>query len=183
MPVTLTDEQAQQLEREHQVYLRATKLWNDPATSEEAKALWKKGFPEEPIQGHDDKQQLRSEIQKLRDERETEKKQAQEKEQDTDLARRRADIRSKYNLDDDGLKELEDWMTKRGVADHEVAHSYRESQKPKPSEGTADYQRHFWHRERNRPEYKEVVEDPEGYAEKEIFGVVKRMQDQERERR
>ena len=60
MPLTLSDEQVTQLraqleegKRNKEVADFANAIWNDPALSDEAKALAKRKFPDTPIPDHD----------------------------------------------------------------------------------------------------------------------------------
>lgn len=179
MPVTLTDEQIAQLRtqleagyRAQQVAEGATQIWNDPNLSDRAKALWKEKFPEGNIPGYDTEQRINARLDKEKAERAEAEKKARDKAEDDQLAAKRRAVRERHNLNDEGMDKLEKLMVERGVADHEIAAHWLAAQEPAPSEGTSEYDRHFWQHDRS-PEYREVASDPEGYARREILKAIR----------
>lgn len=179
MPVTLTDEQVAQLrsrleagDRAIPIAQSATEIWNHQQWGDEAKALWKKAFPEVKIDGFDAEQRINARLDKERQEREEREKKARERAEEDEWKTKRQAAKEKYSLTDDAMDRLEKLMTERRVADYDIAATYLVSQEPSPSEGTAEYDRHFWHHDRT-PEYKQIASDPEGYAREEIMRAIK----------
>lgn len=182
MPVTLTDEQVAQLraerelwQREHAIAQASTELWNDQALGPEAKSLWKRKWPDSQIEGYDTEQRINARLDKERAEREEERKKARDREDDDELTARRKALKEKRGFTDDAIERLEKMMVERGISNHEDAADLMAAREPKPSEGTADYDQHFWHHDR-APQFKEIAEDPEGYARKEILTTLREMQ-------
>ena len=181
MPVTLTDEQAAQL-RQHleaghqarQIAEGVTQIWNDPQLSNDAKALWKRKFPDGRIPEYDTEQRLNARLDKMEKDREDREREMREREERDKDARDRAAVQQKYKFTDEGMVELDKLRQDRLVADYEVAASYLASQKPSPSEGGSEYDRHFWQHDR-QPQYKEIAADPEGFARREIMNTLTSM--------
>lgn len=181
MPVTLTDEQVETLRRERDQWQRdravaqaSTDIWNDPNLGNDAKALWKRKYPDSEIQGYDTEQRMIARLDKEKAERDEEKKKAREREQDDDLAARRRALKEKRSYTDDDVQALETFMVERGISNHEDAADLMAARKPSPSEGTAEYDQHFWHHERS-PQYKEIAQDPEGWGRNEIMTTLRQM--------
>lgn len=182
MPITLTDEQAQKVrdrlalgDRAIPIAEGATRLWNHKELGNDAKALWKKAFPEDEIQGFDTEQRVVAELAKLRQELAEEKKKNEEKAQDDDLASRRKALKDKRGYSDEDVEKLEKTMVERGISHHEDAADLMAARSPAPSEGDASYDRHFW-RHDQAPQYKEIASDPEGYGRREILKTLREMQ-------
>lgn len=176
MPITLTDEQAaalrahhQNLERKAAVADRATKIWNDPKTSDRAKALWKEAFPEDAIGDYDLKTEVFGRLDRERKEREDADKAAREKAADDRAKAQRADVQKSYGFTDDAMKRLEDLMIERNIGDYEAAATYFASKEPKPVEETGGA--HFWNHDR-QDTFKEIAKDPEGWGFGEIQKAV-----------
>ena len=171
-------EQIEAGQRAQQIADGATQIWNDPELSSEAKALWKRKFPEGKIPEYDVEQRLTKRIDKMEaDRQEAEKKIKDDTDRDRETQQRQA-VRDKYGFNDEAMEELEKLRRDKLVVDYEVAASYLASQRPAPSDG-ADYDRHFWAHDR-QPQYKEIAEDPEGYARKEILGTLRGMEQRNR---
>lgn len=179
MPVTLTDEQIAQLrsrleagDRAIPIAESATQLWNHAEFGDEAKAVWKKAFPEARIDGYDTEQRINARLDKERREREEREKKEREEAEDREWKSKRKAAQDKHGLTDDAMERIEKLMVEKKVGDYDVAATYFVSQEPSPSEGTAEYDRHFWQHDRT-PEYQEVAADPEGYARKEIMKAIR----------
>lgn len=182
MPVTLNDEQVEFLkrrladaERDKSIAEGASKIWNSPEWGSEAKALWKKAFPEGQIPEYDTEQRVMARIEKLETERLEREKKAQETALDSDIAKKRRAAQERHGFSDDEMKSLEEMMTQRNVGDYDVAAHYLASQRPAPSDGTdAGYDRQFWGHQRQAG-YDEVAKDPEAYARREILKTFRDM--------
>lgn len=182
MPLTLTDEQVAILRGEREQWMRdkavresAEAIWNDPALSDDAKALWKRKFPDAQIGDYDLKKEIFGRLDREKAEREEADKTAREKELDENIAKKRKAVKEKHNFTDDAMKRLEDMMTERNVGDYEVAAHWLASQEPAPSDGDAGYDRHFWQYEK-QPDYQDIAKDPEGYGRREILRTLREMQ-------
>ena len=182
MPVTLTDEQLAALQAERQQWLRdrgiaegATAIWNDPELSDQAKALWKKKYPDQRVPEYDAEQRVNARLDKIEQERQEREKAEREKMEDERVARQRTEVQERHKWDDATMKRLEDLMVEKRVADYEVAATYLASKEPAPSEATADYDRQFWGYDR-QPVFKEIAADPEDYARREISKTLRDMQ-------
>lgn len=178
MPVTLTDEQLAQLrtqleagQRAQAIAEGATQIWNDPELSDAAKALWKKKFPEGKIPEYDIEQKVMARLDKEKSDREAAEKAKRDKEADEEYSRKRKATQEKYKFTDDAMGRLEQLMTERNVGDYDVAASFFASQEPQPSDGEG-YDGQYWHHER-APEYKEIAQDPEGYARRAILQAIR----------
>lgn len=174
MPVTLTDEQVAQInarlaneERNRQLAERATYAWNHPEHGGDTKALWKKIWPNEPIEGYDSEQRMRAMIEARDKERLEAEKAENDRRVDDDIATKRRATMEKHKYSEDEMKELEDMMTKRGVIDYEVAGDWMASKRPSPSTSDGAYDQQFWHHE-TTPHYKEIAVDPERWGRREI---------------
>ena len=114
MPVTLTDEQIATLRAERERWQRdraiadaSTEIWNHQQWGDEAKALWKKAFPDARIDGFDTEQRINARLDKERQEREEREAQARQKAEDDEWKSRRQATKEKHNLTDDAMERLE----------------------------------------------------------------------------
>jgi hypothetical protein len=178
MPVTLNDQEVaalkaerEQWQRDRQIAEFANAIWNDPALSDEAKALAKKKFPTTPIPDYDLRQELRSELKKDRDERTREKEEAEKKKASDFYADQKTQVQKRHGFTDDAMERMEAEMRDKRVYDYEVMATHFASREPKPIETTNSG--HFWNHHKS-DEFKKIVSDPEDYAFNEIVGAIQR---------
>jgi hypothetical protein len=183
MPVTLTDEQVAELrgrlgaaETNRQIAEASAGLWNDPVFGDEAKALWKKKYPDTAIPDHDLRTELRGELAKDREQREKERKEAADRAEDERIASKRKEAQDSFGLTDDAMKRLEDFMVERNIGDYEIAAEAFVSRNPRVSDGSQEHDSHFWQHER-QDLFAEISKDPEEWGRKEIL---KTLREQER---
>lgn len=175
MPITLSDEQAAALRSEYaglqrraQVGDRATKIWNDPKTSDRAKALWKESFPDDTIEGYDLEQKVNARFDQERKDRETER----ERQRDAELQRQITDGRERAKqrgFTPDAVERMEKMMVERGIRDYDDAMDLMAAREPRPAEETSGG--HFWNHEK-QDGFKEVIKDPEQWGFEEIRKAV-----------
>ena len=175
MPLTLTDDQVQtvraqlaQAQQDAEIRKAVEGVWNhkDPALSDEAKALFKKAYPDAQIGDYDLKSALNKRIDDFEKRQADEKKAAQEKERTDFYTTQRAEVQKRHSLTDDAMTRMEKEMDEKKVYDYEVMADSFVSSQPKPIRDTATA--HFWHHDRQK-EFKEIAADPEGYAYEEIL--------------
>jgi len=178
MPITLTDQEVaalkaerEQWQRDKQIAEFANAIWNDPALSDEAKALAKKKFPDTPIADYDLRKELRDELKKDRDERAREKEEAEKQKASDFYAAQKADVQKRHGFTDDAMERMEAEMRDKRVYDYEVMAEHFASRQPKPIENT--HSGHFWNHHKS-DEFKRIVADPEDYAYQEILGAIQR---------
>lgn len=177
MPLTLTDEQVaalkaerEQWQRDKQVRESAEAIWNDPELSDQAKALWKKKFPEAKIDDYDLKQQIFARLDKEKADAEKARQDALEAESVSRLQAQRAKVQKDHGFTDDAMERMEREMHERRVYDYEAMAPFFASKEPKPIES---YQRnHLWNHDRNE-EFKRISADPEDYAFTEIVNTLR----------
>lgn len=184
MPVTLTDQQAAQvralIEEGNQAKAAlkgAQELWNDPKTGDRAKALWKEKWPDATIDGYDQKQQVQAVVSKFEQDREKEKKDAEDRAWREKRQQQREAVQKKRGYTDDAMQRLEGVMQEREIYDYEAGDLLFAAQNPRPSDGSADYDRHFWNHDK-QPAFKEIAADPEKWAFNEITRAVRADQEQ-----
>lgn len=179
MPVTLTDQQAQQvrqlLEEGNQAKLAlkgAQELWNDPKTGDRAKALWKEKWPDSTIDGYDQKQQVQAVVDKFNKDREDEKREAEITARKERLQAQRREVQERRGYTDDAMNRMETMMRDRDILDYEAADLLFASKEPRPSDGGADYEGHYWNHDK-QPAFKEIAADPERWGFNEIVRAVR----------
>lgn len=184
MPLTLTDEQVAQIRaereqaaRDRQVREAAEAIWNDPELSDQAKALWKRKFPEAKIDDYDLKQQIFSRLDAEKAEAEKARREAQEAESVARLQSQKSQVQKEYGFTDDAMERMEREMSERKVYDYEAMAPFFASKEPKPIETYQNQNR--WNHDRSET-FKKIAADPEEYA----FGeIVNTLREQERRAR
>lgn len=184
MPVTLTDQQAQQVRQaidernQAQNALRSVQeIWNDPELGDHAKALWKKKFPDSPIEGYDAKLQVQGVVDKFEADRKKEKEDAELKALTDRSMAQRKEVQDRRGYTDDAMKRMEDMMRDKHIYDYEAADLLFAAREPKPSNVTADYNSHFWNHDK-QPAFKEIAADPERWGFEEIVKAARSDQEQ-----
>lgn len=186
MPVTLTDEQVQELrqrlaqaETNGKIAEATARIWNDPERGERAKALWKEQYPDTDLGPYDVERRINERLDKERLERQVAEKEAREREQDARLAAKRKEAQDRYGATDDAMDRLEKMMVERNIGDYDVAAEHFFTREPRVSDGTQEYDSQFWQHEKGDL-FKEISADPEAWGRKEILKTLK---DQERQER
>jgi len=152
-------------------------IYNDPGLAKEAKRLIKRKYPQLAIPDLDIEDRVQAQLDADRHDRKKAEDTAKQKASDEAWKTERRKIQTDYGFTDEAMTDLEGWMRDKGVGDYEVAASYRASKNPRTTEPTYDSQ--YW-RHQEKPDFKEVVADPEGWARKEILGAIQRDSDRQR---
>jgi len=180
MPVTLTDEQVTELrqrlgqaETNRQIAEAAKGVWDDPEFGDQAKALWKRKYPDTSIPDFDLEQRINKRLDE-RDKREAdERKAARDREQDERIASQRKTTQEGFGFTDDAMKRLEDFMVERNIGDYEIAAEAFSARNPRVSDGQdAGYDSQFWQHEK-QDLFKEIAADPEEWGRKEILKTLR----------
>lgn len=108
-------------------------LQKDPRTRRGLLGLIKTVKPDASIPELDAAKPLEDKIDALAKGFETFKTSLDDKRQNAELEASRSSLRAKYGYTDEGLKEVEAFMIKNNVQDHEIAHAAIEYNKPKAS--------------------------------------------------
>lgn len=177
MPLTLTDEQVAELRREREQALRDRQvresvdgIWNDPELGDAAKALFKKKYPETPIEGYDLKQEVFGRLDREKAEAEKAREEAALAAQTERMQRQRAAVKEEYSFTDDAMERMEAEMRERKVYDYEAMAPFFASREPKPIESYQNTNR--WNHDRSET-FKKIVADPEDYAFTEIVNTLR----------
>jgi len=176
MPLTLNDDQVayvrQQLaqgQQDAEIRKAVEGIWNHKDLSDEAKALFKKAYPDAKIGDYD----LKNAINQRMDAFEKKQADAEREKKEAEAAEfykgQRADVQKRYGFTDDAMTRMEKQMDERKVYDYEVMAGHFASKEPRPIGDT--HAGHFWHHDRAK-EFKEISADPEGYAFNEIVKAI-----------
>lgn len=184
MPVTLSDEQVQELrarlgqaETNAKIAEATARIWNDPERGERAKALWKEQYPDTDLGPYDVERRINQRLDQERLAREQAEKDRRDKEQDERLATKRREIKERHGATDDAIERLERMMVERNIGDYDIAAEHFFTREPRVSDGTAEYDSQFWQHEK-KDLFKEISADPEEWGRKEIL---KTLREQERQ--
>lgn len=176
MPVTLSDEQVAQIraqleegQRHKAVAEFAQSIWNDPKLSDEAKALAKRKYPDAQIPDYDIRKEVNDRFEKERVAREEADKKRKEEEQTAFYTKQRQSVQEEYGFTDDAMQRMEKEMNERRVYDYEAMAPFFASKEPKPIENTQH--NHFWNHSK-QDSFKQIIDDPEGYAMNELVRAV-----------
>ena len=181
MPVTLTDEQVAELrtrlgisETNARIAEAAAGLWNDPDTSAEAKALWKRKYPDSDLgDAYNVEQRLNARLDRQEQDAQKREREAREKAIDEQIASKRRDAQERHRATDDAMKRLEDWMVEKNVGDYDVAAEHFFTRQPGTSNGDdSAFDSQFWHHDRSDL-FKEISADPEEWGRKEILKTIR----------
>lgn len=177
MPRTISDEEYQFLTNKRMTADFVESIYNDPVLNREAKALIKKKYPNLAIPDFDLENKVEARL-SAADQKKAQEAAAAAAKADRDAwSASRARVQKEYGFTDEGMKDLEQWMHDKAVADHEVAAEYRASKNPQTSSPTYDSQ--FWHHEK-APDFAAITKDPEAWGRNEILTAIHR--DEERAR-
>lgn len=177
MPREIEDEEYNFLQSRRQVADFVESIYNDPVLNKEAKALIKKKYPQVQIPDHDLEERFNQRLDEEKQAREDEKRASRQAEEDRKFEQTRTKVKEDYGFTDDGMKELEKLMVDRNIGDYEVAASYHASKNPKPSE--AVHSDGFWNHSK-QDGFKQIADDPEGWARREILGAIRKDTDNAR---
>ena len=176
MPLTLDDAQVAKLRafeaeaaRNKEIAEFTNAILNDPALSNEAKALIKKKWPDLQIPDYDMRQYIDSQLKARDDERVKLEKEKTDNEAKERFASQRRSVQEQYQFTDDAMTRMEAEMEKRKVYDYEAMAPFFASKEPKPIENTTGG--HFWNHHK-QDTFKQIVSDPEDYAFNEIARAV-----------
>ena len=176
MPITLDDQQVAHLRTQlaeaqsnKELAQFAQAIWNDPALSNEAKALAKKKWPDMQIPDYDIQKRVDDRFAKEKEERDKVEREATEKAAGERFKAQRKSVQEQYNFTDDAMERMEKEMNERRVYDYEAMAPFFASKEPKPIENTAGG--HFWNHAK-QDTFKQIVNDPEDYAFNEIARAV-----------
>ena len=177
MPRQVSDEEYAFLQNRRVTADFVESIYNDPQLNKEAKRLIKKKYPQLAIPDLDIEDRVQSQIDADRKQRKDADDAAARKKADDEWRAERGRVQKDYGFTDEAMKDLEGWMTDKGVGDYEVAASYRAAKNPQASEPTYDSQ--FWSHDK-APNFAEIAKDPEAWGRKEILSAIHR--DMERTR-
>ena len=177
MPRTISDEEYNFLTNKRMTADFVESIYNDPVLNKEAKRLIKKKYPNLAIPDFDLEQKVEQRF-SAEDERKAKEAADAAAARDREAWNRsRTKVQKQYGFTDEGMKDLEQWMHDKAVADHEVAAEYRAAKNPQTSSPTYDSQ--FWHHEQ-APDFVTITKDPEAWGRNEILTAIHR--DEERAR-
>jgi len=186
MPITLDDNQIAQLrsqladaQRYKEVAQFAESIWNDPALSDEAKALAKKKYPNVAIPDYDLAKKVDDRFAKEKEEREKAEREKAETLATAKFKDQRKAVQDQYGFTDDAMDRMEKEMTERRVYDYEAMAPFFASKEPKPLGD--QHGGHFWNHHK-QDVFKQIVSDPEDYAFNEIARAVAADDQQRRSR-
>jgi hypothetical protein len=171
MPRQISDEEYNFLQNRRMTADFVESIYNDPALNKEAKRLIKRKYPNLAIPDLDIEDKVTQRLDADKKARDDAAAKVKRDEEDSKWKAERGRVQKEYGFTDDAMKELEGWMTDKGVGDYEVAAGYRAAKNPKTSEPT--YDNTFW-RHQEAPNYKEIAKDPEAWGRREILGAIHR---------
>lgn len=169
MPRTITDEEYNYYLGRTQVANFAESVFNDPQLNPDARALIKKKYPNLDQGPYDTEQRVNARIDKLVEEREAEKKAAQDRADQERWSKAKTDTQKKFGFTDEGMKKLEDLMVAENIGSYEAAALLLASREPKPVESTVQSQ--YWNHGKTDG-FKEIARDPEEWGRKELLTAV-----------
>lgn len=181
MPREISDEQYAAYERAYQTANFAESIFNDPALSKDAKRLIKRKYPNLSIPDYDLEEKFERERAADKKAREDEEKAARQKKEEDGWREQRTKVQKEYGFTDDGMKDLEKFMYENGVANYEVAATYKAAKSPRASEPTSQHGEP-WGFNTNET-FREIAKDPEAWGRGEIMKAIRADQDRARQAR
>ena len=181
MPRQITDDEYNFLQGRRQVADFVESIYNDPQLAREAKALIKKKYPNLQIPDYDIEQRLDqrlADVEKKRTDEADAKKRAEEDERFKGL---RSKTQKDYGFTDEAMNRLEKMMIDRNIGDYEAAAMLMASKEPQTSEPTYGGDSGHWNHEK-QDTFKEISDDPESWARKEILQAIRRDEQNSRQR-
>lgn len=177
MPREITDEEYNWLQGRRQVADLADSVWNDPQLGNAARALLKKKMPNLQIPDYDIRNEMHQEFAAQEQRRQEEKAAEQRTREDEFWQNQRSAAQKKYNLTDDGMKDLEKKMLENNVGNYDVAASHWAPKEPVAS--TPTHKDPYWNHGKSDL-FKEIAKDPEEWARNEIMGALVNDQNKQR---
>lgn len=181
MPREITDEQYAAYERAYQTAQFAESIFNDPQLSKDAKKLIKRKYPNLSIPDYDLEEKFERERAADKKARDDAEKAAKQKTEEDGWKQQRAKVQKDYGFSDDGMKDLEKFMYENGVANYEVAATYKAAKSPRASEPTSQHGMPWAHTANET--FKEIAKDPEGWGRGEIMKAIRADEDRARQAR
>jgi hypothetical protein len=172
MPRTVSDEEYAHLMSRKQVADFVEPIYNSNQFGAEARALIKKAYPNLQIEGYDLKQELKQEINQVRQERIDAEKKRTDAEDAERFKSLRGKVKDQYKFTDEGMKQLEDLMIERNIGDYEAGALLMASKNPKTAEPTPGA-RHYWEHEKSDG-FAEISKDPEKWGFNQLLQAAER---------
>jgi hypothetical protein len=147
-------------------------IYNDPMLASEAKALIKKKYPNLQIEGYDLRQELRAEIDSVRQERVDAEKRRADAEETEKFKSLRGKVKDQYKFTDEGMKQLEDLMIERNIGDYEAGALLMASKNPRSADPTPGA-RHHWDYEK-QDGFADISKDPEKWGFNQLLHAAER---------
>jgi hypothetical protein len=172
MPRQISDEEYAHLMARKQVADFVEPIYNSPQLGPEARALIKKAYPNLQIEGYDLKQELKGEIEQVRQERIDAEKKRSDAEEAEKFKSLRGKVKDQYKFTDEGMKQLEDLMIERNIGDYEAGALLMASKNPKTAEPTPGSGR-YWNHEK-QDNFAEISKDPEKWGFNQLLQAAER---------
>lgn len=172
MPRTISDEEYAHLVGRKTIADFVEPIYNSPELGPHAKALIKKAYPNLQIEGYDLKEELKGEINAVRQELKETERQRQDREDAEKFQRVRKATQDEFKFTDEGMKKLEDLMVERNIGDYRAGALLLASETPRAADPTGGSQR-FWNHEK-RDNFAEISKDPEKWGFQELLGAAER---------
>lgn len=171
MPM-VSDQDYQRSQSDRQIVQMIEPIYNSKELGADARALLKKAYPNMQIEGYDLKQELRSEIDKVRNEfqqTEQQRKEAEEREKFQQIRRK---TQEENRFTDDAMQRLEKLMVERNIGDYEAGALLLAAKEPKPVESHIGPSRYWDHEKQDS--FAEISKDPEKWGFNQILGAAQR---------
>lgn len=177
----LSDEEHRALLADKAIADLVKPLWDDPATSREAKGLLKRHYPKLEIPDHDIREEMNARFAAEEKRRNDEAAAVRSREENAKWKEDRARVQKEYGFTEDEMIKLEkETMIGKNVANYEVAATYHAAKNPRMSDPTASHEGTHWnHGKTDR--FKEVSKDPEGYARDQFMAAIARQTAKQRQ--
>lgn len=173
MPRTISDEEYNHLVGRKTVADFVEPIYNSKELGAEARALIKKAYPNLQIEGFDLKQELKSEIDLVRNEfRETER-QRKDREETEKFQQVRKKTQDEFKFTEEGMRKLEDLMVERNIGDYRAGALLMASEQPRAVESHIGPAQHYWNHEK-QDGFAEISKDPEKWGMGELLKAAER---------
>lgn len=177
MPRTISDDEWNYFQGQDTKAKFIESIYNDPALTNDAKALIKRKYPNLKIDDYDLRQEINARFEAEKKEREEREERERREKEDAEIQAQRDKTQKKYGLTDEAMQRLEQLMKDRFIGDYEAGALLLVSREPKTSEPTFDS--HYWHHDK-QDGFAEIAKDPEGWGRGEIMRAIRA--DEERAR-
>lgn len=172
MPKTISDEEYQHLLGRKTVADFVEPVYNSKELGNEARALLKKAYPNLQIEGYDLKNELKSDIEKVREELQQDKKAREDAETTGRIRETRKKTQEEFKFTDEGMEKLEKLMWDRNIGDYRAGALLMASEQPKAVESHMGPQR-YWNHEKVDG-FAEISKDPEKWGFNQLLGAAER---------